>query len=98
MIERTTTFERTSIDIVFHENNREIDQHIQNQYIDNGKIISTEKKLVEGDLKQHVITIFKNLESLEEFLEDPIMKKAWKERNLYNKKNNIKKIVDDRII
>lgn len=68
------------------------------QYIDNGKIISTEKKLVEDGLKQHIVTIFKNLESMEEFMSDPVMKKSWNDRNQYNKENKIKKTVNDRVI
>lgn len=98
MIERTITFERTSMNIKFHENSNEVEKHIQVQYIDKGKIISTERKLVEDGLKQHIVTIFKNLEFMEEFISDPVMKNAWKQRNQYNKENKIKKTVDDRII
>jgi hypothetical protein len=98
MIKRTVTFRRADTSINFYQNDAEWEKYKKEKYHDTGMIISEEKEISKDGLSMTVSWVYKNLDSLETFLDDPKNIENFKKRHRYNLDNNIKKITEDSIV
>jgi hypothetical protein len=98
VIKRTMTFRRPDTSVDFYQSDVEWEKYKKEKYHDTKMVISEEKELSADGLSLTISWVYKNLDSLETFLDDSKNIENFKKRQQYNDKNGIKKFIDDSIL
>ena len=94
-IKRTLTFTRPTVDTPFWVHGSPVREHIHETYIATGKVLDLQRvNDATGLLEVKLVTVFKDNESMEEFLEDPRLDGTHKDREDYHATVNITKTVE----
>lgn len=98
MIKRTMTFERPNTSVEFYKIDPDIEKYREDTFVKTGKMIIEKDQISEDGLVLTLQFLYKDIDSLEEFLEDPKCGKMTVDRKRYNLKNKIRVRLQDTVL